>query len=307
MNSEHYQKVQSVSKQCEDMLKQEIERTKARGTGRPAINLSAACKAAAQLWVKEFPEEQGFGGRVHLDLQGADLAYACFFGVDQRFNGANFFQADLKESKWIECYAEGIDLTDANLEHANMLLTRCSGWVFRGANLSRSRFEMVMLESDTPADFTNANLTDAQITFMGPAPLILNGAKMSNCRVSFKASPVLASDRAQAQRAREKFLASLSKEQRGAVILSDGRPSRCFIATAACGSEHEEDVVVLRDFRDRFLMEASVGRDFIRGYKYISPSIARFISRWGYLRWAVRTLVVRPAAFAARLGLLSSD
>ncbi len=69
----------------------------------------------------------------------------------------------------------------------------------------------------------------------------------------------------------------------------------CFIATAAYGSYLDPHVVVLRDFRDHYLISNIPGRVLIGIYYKVSPSIAFFISQHETLRaitrWGLTPLV----------------
>lgn len=54
---------------------------------------------------------------------------------------------------------------------------------------------------------------------------------------------------------------------------------RCFIATAAFGSSHSPYVRILREFRDRYLMNSDYGRLFISTYYSVSPSAAYYLEK----------------------------
>jgi hypothetical protein len=62
----------------------------------------------------------------------------------------------------------------------------------------------------------------------------------------------------------------------------------CFIATAAYGSLMEPHVKILRELRDRFLLESDMGKAFVNFYYKYSPPIADLIAKHEILRAAVR-------------------
>jgi len=83
----------------------------------------------------------------------------------------------------------------------------------------------------------------------------------------------------------------------------------CFIATAAFGSSLEPNVKILRQFRDRFLIDNKLGKSFVSFYNAYSPPIAGFITSYDSLRSMVRVLllpVIGMSWFALRFGLAST-
>ena len=88
---------------------------------------------------------------------------------------------------------------------------------------------------------------------------------------------------------------------------SGGGGGGCFIATAAYGSTMEPHVKILREFRDRFLLESSIGKAFVNFYYKHSPPIADLISKHGNWRGLVRISLLPVAGMswaALKLGLL---
>lgn len=63
---------------------------------------------------------------------------------------------------------------------------------------------------------------------------------------------------------------------------------KCFISTAAFGSDMADEVVLFRRFRDNILLKTSFGKWFVKKYYLHSPPWADFIARSDYLRAAVR-------------------
>ncbi len=73
----------------------------------------------------------------------------------------------------------------------------------------------------------------------------------------------------------------------------------CFIATAAYGSPFERHVVLLREFRDNFLLTNRYGQWFVNTYYKLSPPAAQFIAGHTYLKPVVRAVLLPFVGFAA--------
>jgi|GEM_PF-2557609 len=78
----------------------------------------------------------------------------------------------------------------------------------------------------------------------------------------------------------------------GKLNITPVKIDECFIATAAYGSKFESSVILLRQFRDRFLLTNSIGSEFVETYYKNSPPIAHYISQRDYLRTAVRLALI---------------
>ncbi len=65
---------------------------------------------------------------------------------------------------------------------------------------------------------------------------------------------------------------------------SSSSRSGCFVATAAFGSSIEKHVMILKEFRDKYLTTSEWGRKFVEYYYEVSPSIADIISHHDFLR-----------------------
>jgi hypothetical protein len=77
--------------------------------------------------------------------------------------------------------------------------------------------------------------------------------------------------------------------------------SPCFIATAVYGTALHEDIDVLRDFRDEYLMPNPAGRAFVQIYYNTSPPLAEVIRDNEGLRTAVRDGFVEPLVYITRM------
>lgn len=69
-------------------------------------------------------------------------------------------------------------------------------------------------------------------------------------------------------------------------------PRGCFIATAAFGSEYQPSVLLLRDFRDNYLLTNKVGTKFVNFYYQNSPPIADYIKDKELLKFITRIILL---------------
>jgi hypothetical protein len=69
---------------------------------------------------------------------------------------------------------------------------------------------------------------------------------------------------------------------------------RCFIATAAYGSQSHEDLKYFRKFRDEVLLSTSLGKDFVDYYYRVSPPAAEFIAAHPTIRSIVQSALYFP-------------
>lgn len=71
-----------------------------------------------------------------------------------------------------------------------------------------------------------------------------------------------------------------------------GGSSGCFIATAAYGTALEHHVILLKRFRDLYLLTNAPGKLFVKFYYRYSPPIAHVIAQHSLVRLMVRTALV---------------
>ncbi len=69
---------------------------------------------------------------------------------------------------------------------------------------------------------------------------------------------------------------------------------RCFIATAAYGTQTASELDMLRDFRDQVLLQNALGSRIVDAYYTLSPPVADFIANNNFVRAIVREALIDP-------------
>jgi hypothetical protein len=73
----------------------------------------------------------------------------------------------------------------------------------------------------------------------------------------------------------------------------------CLIATAAYGTPMAEEIQILRDFKDKYLLTNPVGQALVDVYYRVSPPMAEFIAEHPSLKAIVRVGLVPAVAMSA--------
>ena len=73
----------------------------------------------------------------------------------------------------------------------------------------------------------------------------------------------------------------------------------CFIATATYSTPMTEEIEILREFRDKYLLAKPVGQAFVDFYYRISPPVAEFIAEHPSLKPIVRVGLIPVVAMSA--------
>src|SRR3989344_7039369 len=75
------------------------------------------------------------------------------------------------------------------------------------------------------------------------------------------------------------------------LVASKAQRPRCFIATSAFETPRADEVIALRQFRDKSLKTTSGGRTLVYFYYKISPKAACFLDQQSWLKPAVRAIL----------------
>jgi hypothetical protein len=74
----------------------------------------------------------------------------------------------------------------------------------------------------------------------------------------------------------------------------ENKKEGCFIATACYGDYDANEVLILREFRDKVLFKSIFGRVFIYMYYRISPPIASFITQSNKIKGIIKIILIKP-------------
>jgi hypothetical protein len=85
----------------------------------------------------------------------------------------------------------------------------------------------------------------------------------------------------------------------GLLLLINKKKKQCFIATATYGTPMAEEVQILRDFRDKYLITNLPGQIFVYLYYQISPPIAKLIENNETLK-TISRIVLTPIIYSIK-------
>lgn len=68
----------------------------------------------------------------------------------------------------------------------------------------------------------------------------------------------------------------------------------CFIATAVYGSSYASEVTILKEFRDNWLLNYSLGKIFVNIYYKVSPPIANKIAKHENIKKIIKLFLIIP-------------
>jgi hypothetical protein len=113
-------------------------------------------------------------------------------------------------------------------------------------------------------------------------------------RTSFMGTKQLALDNFQKAIGLAGENSSLGIECAKELAKTEQKKSGCFIATAVYGSPYASEVIILKEFRDSWLLNYDLGKVFVKFYYWVSPSIANQLVNRSYLKRITKTIIIIP-------------
>lgn len=85
------------------------------------------------------------------------------------------------------------------------------------------------------------------------------------------------------------------------IYKKENKKEGCFIATATMGSYDHPEVMILRNFRDKWILKRSWGNSFVKWYYYYGSIVAKSIQKSFILKKISYFLIVKPLVFISKL------
>jgi len=256
------------------------------------------------------PHESMWGAYAKEIGNSGILKQANFSGLlfnRARFLKHQFLDCDFSRSRWVFSFIENSDCSGSKFCGINTLIppfvnSDCTNCDFTEAELNN--IDLLGKNIFKDANFTNAKLSTSHSFFKNKKPqrkTKFSGAIMNGCNLVIKKE--LADEHNIPEKEIQLLLEQIfSPEQLkvmnidfGGAANGQNKTSGCFIATAACGIDSQE-VMILRHFRDSVLLNNALGRLFVRIYYQVSPGIASMIASSPKAKYIVRRLLIRPWA-----------
>ena len=232
-----------------------------------------------------------------VELRHANLSGLLFMQAE--FDNHNFIECDFSGSHWIFSSIRDGDCTGSNFSDIKIVPFFLLNTNFTNCDFTNAEivwFNLIEQNNFERANFTNAKLNTSHSFFKDkkpPSRAMFKNAVMNGCRLTIKREEQPQHNTTQKEI--KSLLNNIFSPEQLAVMHIDNDISGCFIATATCGLDSEE-VIILRHFRDTILVNSILGRLFVKIYYRISPSIASFIEGSPKACYVIRNVIVHPIA-----------